>query len=35
MRTIGIDLAITGTHKAIMVDERGNASRYLPQPDGA
>jgi transposase len=25
MRTIGIDLAITGTHKAVVVDERGNA----------
>jgi len=25
MRTIGIDLAITGTHKAVIVDERGNA----------
>jgi transposase len=25
MRTLGIDLAITGTHKAVVVDERGNA----------
>ena len=25
MRTIGIDLAITGTHKAVVVDEQGNA----------
>ena len=25
MRTIGIDLAISATHKAVVVDERGNA----------
>jgi transposase len=25
MRTLGIDLAITGTHKAVVVDEQGNA----------
>ena len=25
MRTLGVDLAITGTHKAVVVDEQGNA----------